>query len=436
MLVAWAVGSWLTAHGVNVYAPVPPLYAGFAPHAGPGTVPALLVAVLVAVRGPELAGRLRWSPLLLVGYLTSVAWTVALALVDGWQAGIAGRLTTPTEYLHEVPDVTDVGALLHTFTDRILAFQPDSFTTHVAAHPPGALLLFVGLDRIGLGGGGVAGMVCILVGASAPLAVAVALRALRGDKGERWARAALPFGVLAPAAVWVGVSADGLFTGVLAWGVALLAAGSGDGGGWRARSLAFLSGLLLGGCLYLSYGLALAGLFPLAVFALTRRVEPLLVAAAGAGLVVAAFTVAGFWWLDGYQLTKVLYGQPAQLGTERPYGYWVWAAPIALAVAVGPAVVAGLRRLLVSVPVAVPNSVRIDSDGRVGLVALCGAALTAVLLADLSGLSRGEAERIWLPFAVWLVAAAGLLPARSARWWLFAQAAVALAVNHLLVPPW
>lgn len=431
MLAAWAVGSWLTAHGVNVYAPVPPLYAGFAPHAGPGTVPALLVAVLVAMRGPELAQRLRWRRLLLVGYLTSVAWTVTLALVDGWQTGIAGRLTAPTEYLHEVPEVSDVGALLRSFTDRILAFQPDSFTTHVAAHPPGALLLFVGLDRIGLGGGGVAGMVCILVGASAPLAVAVALRALRGAEGQRWARAALPFGVLAPAAVWVGVSADGLFAGVLAWGVALLAVAvtvASDGRGGR-HLLAYVSGVLLGGCLYLSYGLVLAGLFPLAVLGLTRRLGPLLVAAAGAASVVAGFTVAGFWWLRGYQLTTVLYGQPAQLGTERPYGYWVWAAPIALAIAVGPAVLAGLRRL------SAPASVR-AGDGRLALVALCGAALAAVLVADVSGLSRGEAERIWLPFAVWLVAAAGLLPARSARRWLLAQAAVALTVNHLLVPPW
>jgi hypothetical protein len=59
-----------------------------------------------------------------------------------------------------------------------------------------------------------------------------------------------------------------------------------------------------------------------------------------------------------------------------------------------------------------------------------------VLAADLSGLSKAEVERIWLPFAVWLVAAAGLLPARQARWWLAAQVAVALAVNHLLLTTW
>jgi hypothetical protein len=70
------------------------------------------------------------------------------------------------------------------------------------------------------------------------------------------------------------------------------------------------------------------------------------------------------------------------------------------------------------------------------LVLLCAAAAMAVLIADLSGLSKAEVERIWLPFAVWLIAGAGLLPARQVRWWLAAQAVLALAVNHLLLTTW
>src|SRR2546430_14705 len=83
--------------------------------------------------------------------------------------------------------------------------------------PPGALLVFVGLDRVGLGGGIPAALLCVLVGAAAPVAVAVTLRALRDEPA---ARTALPFLVLFPGAVWLGVSADGLFTGVLATGLA------------------------------------------------------------------------------------------------------------------------------------------------------------------------------------------------------------------------
>ncbi|CCH19171.1 Protein of unknown function [Micromonospora lupini str. Lupac 08] len=60
------------------------------------------------------------------------------------------------------------------------------------------------------------------------------------------------------------------------------------------------------------------------------------------------------------------------------------------------------------------------------------AALVAVLGADLSGLSKAEVERIWLPFVVWLLVATARLPQGSRRWWLAAQALTALAVNHLV----
>jgi methylthioxylose transferase len=70
------------------------------------------------------------------------------------------------------------------------------------------------------------------------------------------------------------------------------------------------------------------------------------------------------------------------------------------------------------------------------LEVLGAAAALAVLTADLSGLSKAEVERIWLPFAVWLIPAAGLLPAQRARGWLSAQAVLALLVNHLLLTTW
>jgi hypothetical protein len=268
-----------------------------------------------------------------------------------------------------------------------------------------------------------AALLCVLVGSTAGIAVAVTLRALGA---EATARAALPFGVLFPGAIWIGVSADGLFAGVLAWGVALLALGAA-----RPRlditavAASAAGGLLLGGTVYLSYGLVLAGLLPVAVAVTARRIVPLLLAGAGVTAVVAAFTAAGFWWFDGYQQVKIRYYQPGEYGLERPYGYWVWANLACLVVVLGPAGVAGLRRMFT------------PGQGQpLGLVLLCGTAALAVLAADLSGLSKAEVERIWLPFAVWLVTGAGLLPARQIRWWLGAQAVVALAVNHLLLTTW
>jgi methylthioxylose transferase len=421
--VAAVVGAWLLDRGVPLHVDAPPLGAQWLPHTGPGTVPAVLVALLVVLRGPELATRLPWRPLLGVSAVTAVAWTMGLALIDGWQRGVADRLTTATEYLHDVPRVGDVGAMLRTFAERIPGLRPESWTTHVAGHPPGTLLVFVGLDRIGLPGGVPAALLCALVGSSAGVAVAVTLRALGA---EATARAALPFGVLLPGAIWVGVSADGLFAGVLAWGVALLALGAARPRlDIPAAAASITGGLLLGATLFLSYGLVLAGLLPVAVAVATRRVAPLLVAGAVVAAVVAAFAAAGFWWLQGYHQVTIRYYQPGEYGLERPYGYWVWADLACLAVVLGPAGVAGLRRVFTPAQ-------RQPS----GLVLLCAAAVLAVLAADLSGLSKAEVERIWLPFAVWLVAAAGLLPARQLRWWLAAQAVVALVANHLLLTTW
>jgi hypothetical protein len=413
VVAAALVGRALLAAGVDIFLPFPPLLAEWLPHAGPGTPGAVVVAVLVVAHGPPLAVRLGWRPLLVAGYVAAVAWTVALALVDGWQRGVVERLTSSQEYLHDVPRVTDVGAMLRTFADHILTDRPGFWTTHVGAHPPGALVTFVWLDRLGLGGGGPAGLFVVLVGASAPVAIAVAVRALGA---EDVARRALPFGVLLPGAVWVGVSADGMFAGVLAWGVALLAVGA-AGRGPRADLAALVAGLLLGWCLYLSYGLVLGGLLPLAVLAYTRNVRAGALAAAGTLTVVGAFTASGFWWFTGLERVQVIYA--ASIAATRPYSYFVWANLAAVLFALGPAVVAAARRA-----VALPA----------GVALLAGAGLAAILLADLSGLSKAEVERIWLPFAVWLVVPCALLP--RARHWLAAQAVLALAVNHLLLTVW
>jgi hypothetical protein len=239
-------------------------------------------------------------------------------------------------------------------------------------------------------------VVVVLVGASACVAVAVTLHALGA---QDVARRALPFGVLLPGAVWVGVSADGLFAAVLAWGVALLCVGA-TGRSHRADAAAVAGGLLLGFTLYLSYGLVLGGLLPLAVAAPTRAWRAAGLAALGAGAVVVAFTASGFWWFTGLAHVRVIYA--ASIAETRPYVYFVWANLAAVTFAVGPAVIAGLRRSICA-PRALPG-------------APVFAAAVAIVAADVSGLSKGEVERIWLPFAVWLVAACAALPRRQAAY--------------------
>ena len=77
-----------------------------------------------------------------------------------------------------------------------------------------------------------------------------------------------------------------------------------------------------------------------------------------------------------------------------------------------------------------------DSRGGRKRLLLAIAAMLVILLADLSGLSKAEAERIWLPFTVWLLPAGSLLPSGSRRTWLTVQAVTALAVNHLVLTFW
>jgi hypothetical protein len=302
------VGAILNHHHVKINAAAAPIYGLWLPHVWPGTPVAIAVATIVVLWGARWARRLSWRALLGAAYVTTLAWTLGLALVDGWSHGIATRLTTRAEYLHDVPRVTSIRAMLGGFSSHILDFQPGSWATHVAGHPPGVFLVFVLLRRVGLGGGGPAALLCVAVGATAPICVAVTLRALGG---EATARVVLPFLVLWPGAVWVGVSADGLFTGVVAAGLALLA-----GGSWRP---ALLGGLLLGYALYLSYGLVFVGILALVVLALRtrKRVTVAIAAAAGATTIVVGFTLAGFWWPTGYQLLVQRYYQG--VAADRPY---------------------------------------------------------------------------------------------------------------------
>ncbi|WP_435603309.1 hypothetical protein [Streptomyces sp. bgisy130] len=437
VLAAAVVGTVIERANGSLHVNWPPLYASWSPHLGPGTPAAIVIAVLVIVHGPPLAARLPWRRLVVLGWVGALAWTGALAMIDGWRTGIAGRLTTAYEYLTVIDRFDDLGPALRDFTHHILNNAPDHWPAHVAGHPPAAVLTFVGLDRIGLGGGGWAGLWCLVVGTSAVAAVLIAVRALAG---EPIARRAAPFLVLVPSAVWVGTSADGYFAAVAAWSLALLALAATR----RTRhpaAAALASGLLFGLTCYLSYGLTLIALIAAAVLWLARTVRPLPLVAAGAAAVAVAFTLAGFSWWEGYLLLVERYYQGA--AAVRPYAYWVWANLACTVLIIGPATVAALRRALghalasartagrgLRLPAGPPR----DPAGR--LVVLVLAALLALLVADLSGMSKAETERIWLPFATWLPAACVLLPEARQRAWLTAQAVLALLLNHLLHTGW
>src|ERR1044072_9194190 len=304
------------------FAGVAPIFGWLNVHVGWGTPAAILIGMAAVLWGPRLAQRLPWRALTFATWATACAWAFSLAMIDGWQRGFAGRLTSRHEYLRQVPTVTDIPEALQTFSRRILDYQPDSWITHVSGHPPGALLSFVWLDRLGLSGGAWAGLLCLLVGSSAATAIIVAVRAVADEKT---ARLAAPFVAVAPTAIWVAVSADGYFAGVAAWGIALLALAARQ----KVRVpllVAGGSGVLLGWAIFLNYGLALIAFLAMAVLITAvdwhTALRTLIPAALMAGFVVGVFFAFGFWWFDGYQLVQERYWQGIAL--DRPVQDWSW----------------------------------------------------------------------------------------------------------------
>jgi hypothetical protein len=278
------------------------------------------------------------------------------------------------------------------------------------------LLIFAVLARIGVGGPAWAALPVVLTGTGAVPAVAITARCVAGEAA---ARRAVPFLTFPVLAIWVATSADAFYLGAAAWGVALLAVAARTASRRRGDAAALGGGLLLGLALYCSYGIAPLGLLAVAVVVSARRLRPLLVGAVGVASVAAGFGAFGFWWWTGLVATRVRYAEG--IATVRPYSYFVLANLAAFAVAVGPATIAGLaslrRRSRLWWPVA--------------------AVLLAVAGADLSGLSKGEVERIWLPFAVWLLLATAELGDESTRRrWLAAQIGAAVLLQASLSTYW
>ena len=428
------VGRSLNERGVPLVLPGPPLLATWDPHLGWGT-PLAIGCVLVGLRLQNLAAGVPWRRLLLAGWLLNLAWMCSLTLIDGLNGAGSAYCSTRTSTCATCPGSPTRSASWRTFTDFIaftdpVAGVPEVWTTHVAAHPPLATLIFWWLDQVGLGGGFWAGALCILVSSAAAVGLPVVLAELGAEAA---ARRVVPFVALFPGAVWMAVSADGLFAGVAMGGLALVTMGAA-----RRQPLTSLAGgLLLGVVVFLSYGLVLFGLVVLLVLGLTVRRQglhrclvPWLVAVGGFVAVIAAHLALGFNWLTGLSELRIRYYQG--IASQRPFSYFVYANVAAWLVSCSPLLAVGIAR---SLAVVVRGRLAAWSQGRVvALLTLSG--LLAALVADLSALSKAETERIWLTFGVVAYAGLALLRGRAATWALVGGAGWAMLVNHLLDTGW
>ncbi len=433
---------------------VPPLHSTWSVKAfGPGTLPALAIAALGVWRAGHWAATLRWSTLLLLAYAGGLAWLLSLALVDG-PSGLSRVLGNRYEYLETARGISDVPAMLAEFTSRIPYEAADRWVVHVGGHPPGALLFFVLLVNLGLGGDLVAGVVVTVIAATTAVAVLDTLRTL-GVEGL--ARRAAPLLVLGPAAVWTAVSADAVFAATAAWGLAALArsavAARDRRGSWWAWGM--VAGVLLGSCVMFSYGLPLLGLVALAVLAAAgggssgwgssggvRAWLPLPVATVAASAVVLAYVPFGYELWSAFPVLRERYWDGT--AADRPFAYWGWGNLAALMLCAGPLLAAGLAHTGALLRARGVRDVLRPGVGRTAVgadqlrvtVLLAGAASAAIVVADLSRMSKAETERIWLPFVPWLLISTALLPHRWRRSGLAIQVAVALTVQHLLYTSW
>ncbi len=173
-----------------------------------------------------------------------------------------------------------------------------------------------------------------------------------------------------------------------------------------------------------SYGLPLLGLLAVAVLVVARSWRPLVPAALAALAVVLAYVPFGYAWWEALPVLRERYWDG--VASNRPPAYWMWGNLAALAFSAGPLAFAGVAHTLARRPDPATRTVWWLVAGGVAMV----------VAADLSQMSRGEVERIWLPFVPWLLVGCALLPERWRRTGLGLQVVAGLLVQHLLFTGW
>ncbi|WP_100444024.1 hypothetical protein [Glycomyces xiaoerkulensis] len=405
---AWLLGRYkeaITEQSLKLHAL--PLYGHWDWSPGPRLLVPIAVGSLIIAALPHLARDRRWRWVAAATALAAVAFSLALTYANlhpGTWGSINHGYGDPAHY---VDDAGGFAPFLDGYTDRQLA---GGFPVHMQSHPPGLVLFFWAAGRIGLVGEVFENTVAMVAVAAAAVA---ALAIGRDVAGERLARRAAPFLVIAPAAFW-HTNADVIFGGVTLAAVACLILATGRTGA-AAAGLTAAGGLLAGTAMMLSFSSVLLAVPLLAVALIRRRWGVLLGGGALAAAVVLAPLLWGYWWFEGLATTRVRYYEG--VASVRGYWYFLLANPAVFAFALGPAIAAALARL---------------RDRSMWVVV--GSTLAAVAIAAVSGMSSGETERIWQPFMP-LVLLAGCALNRP-RPWLVLQMAAAVALAAALRVPW
>lgn len=424
-----------------------------------------------------------------------LAWSIALALAVGaWCLQGASWMVVPTYlvelaavqsshvstgYLEEAYTIGDLGRYL-----RDYARDMPTKVAHVATHPPGGVLLFYAVRRLGEVAPGFAAwaldlatagsrltvaevraavmaypgptwkgqhalatavITSYLLGALGCLTVLLVFAAMRAWLGDERALVAAALMALAPSLLMYFPMLDQL---IALLGAVMLAAVAATPRHWAWGLVAGLAGAA---AMFVSLGalalVAIAGLALLGRAALPGGPADQARERTRGGLTALGAMVAGLvlglaaWYLIGVDTLGVLrtgllqHSEIAGSTGYRTYHVWVWMNLVEFGIFLGlpaalgvvwamPRIVADLRR----------------KSGALMPAHLGAAALLVLLGLDLSGIVRGETSRIWLLFAPFLMpaAAGALMPdERHVRPFLIALALTALqllAMSYALQP--
>jgi hypothetical protein len=329
---------------------------------------AAVIAVLVVLGGlRRWLDRVAWPFVLLGAFLVSAAWTVSLALAG--TGGLAGR-TVPGGITDAARAIGDSpGAYLRSAT------QPGA-----EGLPRGATLVVWGLQHLGLHTAAGVGLALTLAGC---LSVPLVLIAVRSLCHEPAARRLAPVLAVAPYAIWMAGSIDGLVLTLTAGAIACGTVGSEPD---RTPAWAAAAGFLLGIASLISYVAWLLAAAVVITYFVRRRPLPNLIT--GVAFLVPLFgaQLAGFVWSSGFTAARA---QVSGTSPRQSLPAWLLVDVLAVLAVSGPTLVASARKI----------------RRTPGWPFLLGAGI-GLGFAVATGLSRGDAERVLLPFLPWLLVAA------------------------------
>jgi hypothetical protein len=411
-IVAGLVIRWRTR--IDLGTPLPPFLMSWAPGVRwPAAAVATVLALGCAAAAPWAIAKVRSDALFAtLSYATTLAIGLAVGAArlgtPGWthvfDLSPGGSWEASREYLPALPALRRGVAYYVGHFAQLLPGLP----THTKGNPPGPL---VAMHLLSITTPGRLAAACMIVGSLvAPLSYVLG-RSL-GD--ERRGRIAAALAACSPCVLVYGFTSVDFVFAAIAGAVACLLVS-------RHASVRALGCVAAGIAVFFSWLLLAIPVWAVVVAGLRdgRRAATALAAATAAGVVGVTLVLAAVWGYDpiaNFKAVHRAYGMGA--AGHRPYAFWLFGSPVAWLTLLGPPIAwLALRSLQRGDPAAVALAV-------------------VVVISAAAGFTKGETERIWLPYVPLACAAAAATPIVRLRPVLLGMAVEALVIRALFGTVW